>query len=247
MRRNIGSPPALLHPRVGEAGGWMAPSSRAFARHDPRQARARLLIALGVGVTVAVRWCRTRLGDRAARGRGLGRGGADHGRAVVGADPARRCEADAPEGRRGRPRAARRLGDRDPGQRLQHVRDRGGAAGRAHVRGRGPPDVRRAVHRRGRHRLGADAHRVHAAVRAPLLPRRRRRRGRACRSPATRRPPTSISRTSRFTIGMCFQTSDVTVTSRQIRRAVMGHALLSFAYNTTILATAVSLIVGFFG
>jgi uncharacterized membrane protein len=50
-----------------------------------------------------------------------------------------------------------------------------------------------------------------------------------------------------FTIGMCFQTSDVTVTSRQIRRAVMAHAMLSFAYNTTILATAVSLVVGFFG
>src|SRR4051812_5187241 len=31
----------------------MAASSRAFARHDPRQARARLAIALGVGVAVA--------------------------------------------------------------------------------------------------------------------------------------------------------------------------------------------------
>ena len=50
-----------------------------------------------------------------------------------------------------------------------------------------------------------------------------------------------------FTIGMCFQTADVTITSRRIRRAVMGHAVLSFAYNTTILATAVSLIVGFLG
>jgi len=50
-----------------------------------------------------------------------------------------------------------------------------------------------------------------------------------------------------FTIGMCFQTSDVTVTSRQIRRATMAHAVLSFTYNTAILATAVSLVVGFFG
>ena len=32
----------------------MAASSRAFARHDPRQARARLTIALGVGVAVAL-------------------------------------------------------------------------------------------------------------------------------------------------------------------------------------------------
>jgi uncharacterized membrane protein len=49
-----------------------------------------------------------------------------------------------------------------------------------------------------------------------------------------------------FTIGMCFQTSDVTITSRQIRRATMAHAVLSFTYNTAILATAVSLVVGFF-
>ena len=50
-----------------------------------------------------------------------------------------------------------------------------------------------------------------------------------------------------FTIGMCFQTSDVTITSRQIRRTTMTHAVLSFIYNTAILATAVSLVVGFFG
>jgi uncharacterized membrane protein len=50
-----------------------------------------------------------------------------------------------------------------------------------------------------------------------------------------------------FTIGMCFQTSDVTITSRPIRRAVLGHSVLSFVYNTTILATAVSLVIGFLG
>ncbi|HEX3696884.1 MAG TPA: DUF1345 domain-containing protein [Polyangia bacterium] len=50
-----------------------------------------------------------------------------------------------------------------------------------------------------------------------------------------------------FTVGMCFQVSDVTVCSRQIRRAVMVHALLSFAYNTVILAVAVNLVVGIFG
>src|SRR5262245_31602409 len=32
----------------------MAGRSRAFARHDPRQARARLLIAVGVGAAVAL-------------------------------------------------------------------------------------------------------------------------------------------------------------------------------------------------
>jgi uncharacterized membrane protein len=50
-----------------------------------------------------------------------------------------------------------------------------------------------------------------------------------------------------FTIGMCFQVSDVGISSRQIRRAVLGHALLSFAYNTAILATALNLVLGIFG
>ncbi len=46
---------------------------------------------------------------------------------------------------------------------------------------------------------------------------------------------------------MCFQVSDVAVTSRQIRRAVLGHSVLSFLYNTAILATAINLAVGVFG
>lgn len=49
-----------------------------------------------------------------------------------------------------------------------------------------------------------------------------------------------------FTIGMCFQVSDVAVSSREIRRAVLGHSLLSFVYNTVILATAINLAVGVF-
>lgn len=50
-----------------------------------------------------------------------------------------------------------------------------------------------------------------------------------------------------FTIGMCFQVSDVSVPSRQLRRAVLGHSVLSFLYNTAILATAINLAVGVFG
>jgi uncharacterized membrane protein len=50
-----------------------------------------------------------------------------------------------------------------------------------------------------------------------------------------------------LTIGMCFQVSDVTITSRQIRRAVLGQSLLSFVYNTVILAVALNLIIGVFG
>ncbi|HEX3775123.1 MAG TPA: DUF1345 domain-containing protein [Polyangiaceae bacterium] len=48
-----------------------------------------------------------------------------------------------------------------------------------------------------------------------------------------------------FTLGMCFQTSDVAVTSRNIRRAVLAHALLSFLYNTVVLALAFNLVLGF--
>jgi len=50
-----------------------------------------------------------------------------------------------------------------------------------------------------------------------------------------------------FTIGMCFQVSDVTISSYVIRRNTLVHALISFAYNTAILATALNLAVGILG
>lgn len=50
-----------------------------------------------------------------------------------------------------------------------------------------------------------------------------------------------------FTVGMAFQVSDVTITSPVIRRAVLGHSLLSFAYNTAILALALNLTFGLLG
>jgi len=49
-----------------------------------------------------------------------------------------------------------------------------------------------------------------------------------------------------FTVGMCFQVSDVSVTSPQLRRAVLAHAVLSFGYNTVILAFALNLVFGSF-
>ncbi|HYQ45584.1 MAG TPA: DUF1345 domain-containing protein [Polyangiaceae bacterium] len=48
-----------------------------------------------------------------------------------------------------------------------------------------------------------------------------------------------------FTLGMCFQVSDVCITSRNIRRAVLAHALLSFLFNTVILGLALNLMLGF--
>ena len=48
-----------------------------------------------------------------------------------------------------------------------------------------------------------------------------------------------------FTIGICFQTSDVTIISPQIRRAVLFHSCQSFAYTTAIVALALNLAFGF--
>lgn len=50
-----------------------------------------------------------------------------------------------------------------------------------------------------------------------------------------------------FTLGMCFQVSDMLVSSSQVRRTVLMHALLSFAYNTAILALALNLAFGSLG
>lgn len=49
-----------------------------------------------------------------------------------------------------------------------------------------------------------------------------------------------------FTVGMCFQVSDVTISNRTLRRAVLAHALLSFAYNTAIIAVALNVVIGLF-
>jgi uncharacterized membrane protein len=43
-----------------------------------------------------------------------------------------------------------------------------------------------------------------------------------------------------FTLGMCFQVSDVQITAAHIRRATLGHALISFIFNTTILALSLN-------
>ena len=47
-----------------------------------------------------------------------------------------------------------------------------------------------------------------------------------------------------FVIGMTFQVSDVQITSRKIRRLVLLHALLSFVYNTVIVALSINIISG---
>lgn len=49
-----------------------------------------------------------------------------------------------------------------------------------------------------------------------------------------------------FTIGMTFQVSDTDITSREIRGTALRHGLLSFVFNTVIVALALNLVVGQF-
>jgi uncharacterized membrane protein len=45
-----------------------------------------------------------------------------------------------------------------------------------------------------------------------------------------------------FTLGICFQTSDIAIDSTRVRRTVLVHVLLAFVYNTTILGLVISLL-----
>jgi uncharacterized membrane protein len=47
-----------------------------------------------------------------------------------------------------------------------------------------------------------------------------------------------------LTIGMTFQVSDTDLTSREIRRTALRHALLSYLYGALIIATTINLIAG---
>jgi len=47
-----------------------------------------------------------------------------------------------------------------------------------------------------------------------------------------------------FTVGMTFQVSDTVISSTQVRRTVLAHATISFAYNTGILAFVLNLVFG---
>jgi uncharacterized membrane protein len=47
-----------------------------------------------------------------------------------------------------------------------------------------------------------------------------------------------------FVIGMTFQVSDVEITSKHIRRLAWAHGLISFAFNTAIVALSINIISG---
>ncbi|HYQ17096.1 MAG TPA: DUF1345 domain-containing protein, partial [Polyangiaceae bacterium] len=50
-----------------------------------------------------------------------------------------------------------------------------------------------------------------------------------------------------FTLGMCFQVSDVQITAPEIRRTTLGHALVSFLFNTMIVGLSLNVIFQFLG
>lgn len=50
-----------------------------------------------------------------------------------------------------------------------------------------------------------------------------------------------------FVLGMTFQVSDVSIKSRRIRRLVLVHSLLSFVYNTVIVAFTINILSGIIG
>lgn len=47
-----------------------------------------------------------------------------------------------------------------------------------------------------------------------------------------------------FVIGMTFQVSDVEITNKRLRRLVLLHSLISFAFNTFIVALTINIIAG---
>ena len=71
--------------------------------------------------------------------------------------------------------------------------------------------------------------------------------GRGLKFPETDEPAELDFAYYAFTIGMAYQVSDVTVCDRKLRNTTLLHALLSFVYNTTILALVLNLVFGFFG
>lgn len=50
-----------------------------------------------------------------------------------------------------------------------------------------------------------------------------------------------------FVLGMTFQVSDIQISSKQLRKMAMFHGLLSFGYNTIMIALTINLIAGFSG
>ena len=69
-------------------------------------------------------------------------------------------------------------------------------------------------------------------------------RNRGLKFPGTEQPCELDFAYYAFNIGMCFQVSDVLVTLHTMRVLTMAHAMLSFAFNTAILAASLNVLLG---
>ena len=69
---------------------------------------------------------------------------------------------------------------------------------------------------------------------------------RGIKFPETQEPTDTDFAYFSFVIGMTFQVSDVIVVDAGVRRVVLVHALLSFAYNTLIVALCINILSGLF-
>ena len=49
-----------------------------------------------------------------------------------------------------------------------------------------------------------------------------------------------------FTIGMTYQVSDTSLTSKQIRMTALRHAFLSFVFVTSVVAMTINVVAGLF-
>ncbi|MET0392863.1 MAG: DUF1345 domain-containing protein [Chitinophagaceae bacterium] len=62
--------------------------------------------------------------------------------------------------------------------------------------------------------------------------------------PKERRPDLLDFAYFSFVIGMTFQVSDVSITSSRIRQLALMHGLVSFAYNTAVIALTINIVAG---
>jgi uncharacterized membrane protein len=69
------------------------------------------------------------------------------------------------------------------------------------------------------------------------------RAGKALLFPGTSEPDLWDFLYFSFVIGMTFQVSDVQIRTRDMRRAVIGHSIVSFLFNTVLIAMAVNAVV----
>ena len=90
--------------------------------------------------------------------------------------------------------------------------------------------------------MGSASHLLCAPLRLPVLSIRRIARGFAF--PGEQSSKQRDFAYFAFSVGTSFAVSDVDVTADEMHQAVLGHQIFSFFYNTSILATVISMATG---